>query len=163
MFETERCFINTFKKTDFVDVKKLFVNPEVRKFLGGIRQEDAIQVLLDEMLNTSDNSFYWAVREKHTDTFIGLVSLDPHHEGIYLEISYQLLPNWWGKGYATEVVQSIINYALNELNLTKVVAETQTANKTSCKLLERLGMELERTFIRFGAEQAIYSIIKSTK
>ncbi|RXY98407.1 GNAT family N-acetyltransferase [Fictibacillus sp. S7] len=163
MFETERCFINTFKKTDFVDVKKVFVNPEVRKFLGGIRQEDSIKVLLDEMLNSSDHSFYWVVREKHTDIFIGLVSLDPHQEGIYLEISYQLLPNWWGKGYATEVVQCIINYALNELSLKKVVAETQTANKTSCKLLERLGMELERTIIRFGAEQAIYSISKKTK
>ncbi|WP_338786346.1 GNAT family N-acetyltransferase [Metabacillus sp. FJAT-53654] len=56
-----------------------------------------------------------------------MVSLDPHHEGSYLEISYQLLPIWWGKGYATEVVKLIIHYALNELNLTKVVAETQSA------------------------------------
>ena len=91
----------------------------MRKFLGGIRQENSIEVLLDEMLNSSDNSIYWVIREKDTDSFMGLVSLDPHHDGIYLEISYQLLPNWWGKGYATEVVQTIINYAFNELNLTR--------------------------------------------
>lgn len=110
------------------------------------------------MLHSNDNSFYWVVREKHTDNFIGLVSLDLHHDGHYLEISYQFLPNWWGKGYATEVVQLIITFALNELNLSKIVAETQTANMSSCRLLEKLGMKLERTVSRFGNEQAIYSI-----
>ncbi|MFJ5714303.1 GNAT family N-acetyltransferase [Neobacillus sp. NPDC093127] len=158
MFETERCSINTFQKSDYFDVKKLYVNQEVRRFSGGIRQEDSIGVVMDEMLNSSDDSFYWVVREKLTENFIGLVSLDPHHEGVYPEISYQLLPEWWGSGYATEVIQVILNFALNELNLAKVVAETQTANKSSCRLLERVGMEWERTISRFGAEQAIYSI-----
>lgn len=158
LFETERCFIRTFQKSDYIDVKKLYVDEEVRKFLGGTRQENSIEIVLDEMLNSSTDSFYWIVREKRADNFIGLVSLDPHHDGVYFEISYQFLPSWWGKGYATEVVHLIIKYALNELNLSKVIAETQTANTPSCKLLERLGMELERTINRFGAEQAIYSI-----
>ncbi|ETI70891.1 GNAT family N-acetyltransferase [Neobacillus vireti] len=158
MFETDRCFINIFQESDYFDVKKLYVNHEVRRFLGGIRQEASIGVVMDEMLHSSDDSFYWVVREKHTDDFIGLVSLDPHHEGVYPEISYQFLPDWWGSGYATEVVQVILNFALNELNLVKVVAETQTANKSSCKLLEKVGMELERTISRFGSEQAIHSI-----
>ncbi len=161
LFETERCFMNTFQQSDYMDVKKLYVNQEVRKFLGGTRQENSIELVLNDMLNSGTDSMYWVVREKHTDDFIGLVSLDPHHDGDYLEISYQLLPNWWGKGYASEVVQLLIHYALNELNLSKVIAETQTANTSSCKLLERLGMELERTISRFGAEQAIYSIQSS--
>ncbi|MET3193780.1 GNAT family N-acetyltransferase [Bacillus sp. OAE603] len=158
MFETERCFINSFQKLDYDDVKKLYINKKVRNFLGGIPEEDSIRVVLDEMLNSNEDSYYWIVREIQTDTFIGLVSLTPHHDGLFLEISYQFLPNWWGSGYATEVVQVIIKYALNELKLTKVVAETQIANTPSCKLLEKLGMELEKKIIRFGAEQAIYSI-----
>lgn len=157
MFESERCLIKTLQKKDFVDVKKLFVNPEVRAFLGGIREESSVQTLLEEALNYP---FCWVAREKHTDAFIGFVSLERHHDGVDQEISYQFLPNWWGKGYATEVVGVILNYALEELNLTKVVAETQTANKASCKLLVRLGMKVERTIIRFGEKQAIYFIQK---
>jgi ribosomal-protein-alanine N-acetyltransferase len=42
----------------------------------------------------------------------------------------------WGAGYEAEVIRVIINYALNELNLSKVVAETQTANTSSCRLGE---------------------------
>ena len=63
-----------------------------------------------------------------------------------------------GKGYATEVVKELIGYAFEELRLAKVIAETQTANILSCKLLERVGMELEQKIQRFGAEQAIYAI-----
>jgi [ribosomal protein S5]-alanine N-acetyltransferase len=158
LFETERCFIRSFQKSDMTDVKKLYLDQEVRKYLGGIREDVSIRVIIEEMLNPSDSSYYWVVREKRTEDFIGLLSLDPHHDGVYLEISYQLLPNWWGVGYATEVVQVIIHFALNELNLPKVVAETQTANASSCKLLEKLGMELENKILRFGVVQSIYSI-----
>ncbi|WP_042221662.1 GNAT family N-acetyltransferase [Oceanobacillus manasiensis] len=158
MFKTERCYINSFKETDFADVQKLFVNQDVRKYLGGIRDEESIIGQLQSMLNPSDSAFYWVIREKQTDNFIGLVSLDPHHEGAFLEVSYQFLPVWWGKGYATESVLPIIQFAFNNLNQKKLLAETQTANKGSCRLLEKLGMQLERKTIRFGAEQSIYSI-----
>ena len=63
-------------------------------------------------------------------------------------------------GIASEVVNEIIKYALYDLNYPIVLAETQTANIASCKLLEKVGMKLERKIQRFGEEQAIYSIRK---
>ncbi|WP_404466870.1 GNAT family N-acetyltransferase [Planococcus rifietoensis] len=158
MFKTERCAITKLQESDYNEVKRIYENQEVRKFLGGIHQEASIGERFREMLDSSHDFFYWVVREKQTETMIGLVSLDLHHEGVYQEISYQFLPCWWGKGYASEVISVVIHFALYELNLPLIVAETQTANKASCKLLERLGMELERTIFRFGADQAIYSI-----
>lgn len=149
--------IDTIRETDFNDVRNLYTDPEVRKYLGGIREKNSIKSAMEKMLNPSRNSFYWIVREKQTGCFIGLVSLDPHHEGDYQEISYQFIPDYWGQGFATEVVGHIINFLLSELALSKIVAETQTANTASCKLLEKLGMTLERTVYRFNAEQAIYS------
>ena len=156
--ETERCVIRTYKESDAADVSRLFVHPDVRKFLGGIRDEKSTRGLAKEMAHAKDDAFYWTVWEKRTDHFMGLVSLDLHHDGNDHEISYQFLPNWWGRGYAHEVVGFLVRYALIELNLSKVMAETQTANQTSCRLLERIGMERERILVRFGAEQAIYSI-----
>jgi ribosomal-protein-alanine N-acetyltransferase len=59
---------------------------------------------------------------------------------------------------ATEVIGKLIDYGLNEYKLHKLVAETQTANIKSCKLLERVGMAMECKIHRFDAEQAVYSI-----
>jgi [ribosomal protein S5]-alanine N-acetyltransferase len=146
------------KRSDYEDVEQLYRNHKVRKYLGGVREEASIGAVLDYMLNATKESYYWVVREKNTAEFIGLISIDQHHNGIDLEVSYQLLPKWWGAGFATEVVQHIVNYALNELKLSRVIAETQSANTSSCRLLERIGMQLEKKIYRFGAEQAIYSI-----
>ncbi|WP_244440953.1 GNAT family N-acetyltransferase [Neobacillus jeddahensis] len=158
LLKTERCVLRSFQEEDFFDAKKLFVDQKVRRYLGGIRQEDSIQAILDEMLHPRDDSYYWVIRETETGEFIGLISLDPHHDSNDIEISYQILPEWWGAGYATEVVQEMIDYAFNELNLSKIIAETQTANLSSYKLLERVGMKFEKTVTRYGDEQAIYSI-----
>jgi ribosomal-protein-alanine N-acetyltransferase len=74
------------------------------------------------------------------------------------EISYEFLPQSWGNGYAFEVIRQLLMYALHELKLGRVIAETQTANVSSCRLLEKVGMKVEATLQRYGAEQALYGI-----
>ncbi|MGM8215003.1 GNAT family N-acetyltransferase [Bacillaceae bacterium W0354] len=160
MIETVRCLVQPIERTDFNDVKELYLNEEVRKFLGGVREKSSVKHVFDEMINSDIQSYYWAVRKRDTSEFIGLISLDPHHDGDNLEVSYQFLPKWWNKGYATEVVRVIIDFAFNTLNLPKIVAETQIANTSSCKLLEKLGMKIEDKVERFGTVQAIYSLEK---
>lgn len=157
MLESNRCSIRQFKHSDWEEVAELFKNSTVRKYLGGIRSEESIQTLLEEMIEQENKSYYWIIREKYTDRFVGLVSLDSYHDGINTEISYQLLPEWWNKGLATEVITEVLLLSFNKLKLTKIMAETQSANKASCRLLEKVGMRLERTLIRFGKEQSVYT------
>ncbi|MCP1355247.1 GNAT family N-acetyltransferase [Aneurinibacillus migulanus] len=161
MLETNRCLLTKLQQANYEDVKKLYVNEEVRKYLGGTLKEETIKKSFFKMVQPTIDSLYWVAREKHSNEFIGLISLDTHHDGTSTEVSYQLLPQWWGAGYATELVKEIIDYAFNQLNLPEVIAETQTANNASRRLLERLGMELVQTVQRFGEEQAIY-IIKNS-
>jgi [ribosomal protein S5]-alanine N-acetyltransferase len=157
---TKRCVLLPIQQSDYEDVTRLYQNEDVRKYLGGIKQEESIRAIMASMIEPSLNSFYFVVREKHTHNFIGLLSLDTHHDGVSTEVSYQFLPRWWGSGYATEVVNEVINFAFEELNNPVLVAETQTANRASCRLLERLGMQIQETIERFGAEQAIYRLEK---
>jgi [ribosomal protein S5]-alanine N-acetyltransferase len=158
LIETQRCLLQKIIPDDFKDIKKLYVNEDVRKYLGGSRKEADIQDSFSGMVHSKMESLYWVVRDKESNKFIGLVSLDTHHDKVSTEISYQLLPDWWGVGYATEIVSEILYYAFQVLKMPKVIAETQTANIASCKLLEKLGMKVTEKVNRFGAEQAIYSI-----
>lgn len=158
MLITTRCTLTKLEDNDYVDVLKLYRDEMVRKYLGGRVEEEQFKVKFNDMITVDDDTYYWVIREKGSMDFIGLISLDQYHDGVSKEVSYQLLPTYWGKGYATEVVERVIKYALQELKLSKVVAETQTANEKSCSLLKKVGMSLEDKVIRFGAEQSVFSI-----
>lgn len=64
-----------------------------------------------------------------------------------------------GYGYATQALEFVLNYSFNELNLKKVIAETQTQNKASIKLLERVGMIFGKSVERFGSNQSIFLLL----
>jgi len=88
--------------------------------------------------------------------FEGLLSLGPHHDGKDQEVSYQLLPEFWRRGLASESLRALMVEARERFGLDRVIAETQTANTRSIRLLESLGFQRERILVRFDAEQAIY-------
>lgn len=160
--ETSRCRLIKLNEIDFEDVKKIYINEEVRKYLGGaIAEEHTSNKFLDVLERSEKDSKTWVVKLKSNNDFIGLASLDNHVDGSDIEVSYEFMPNSWGFGYATEVIRQIITYAFSELSLMRLIAETQTANLSSCRLLVRNGMKLEKTVLRYGAEQAIYGIEKS--
>ena len=144
------------QEDDLEHVVRLYTNVDVRRFLGGTVEEESVRVLVAKLVQSKPPARYWTVYAQDGSEFIGLVSLDVHHNGMDVEVSYQFLPKWWGQGYAYEVVQAVVNYGLHDLGLQRVIAETQTANVASCKLLAHLGMRLEETLERFGVEQAIY-------
>ena len=59
------------------------------------------------------------------------------------DTSYMLSPKYWGQGIMTEVLQAILNYAFNEIELNRVQAEVFDGNIVSEKVLIKCGMRLE--------------------
>ena len=61
------------------------------------------------------------------------------------DLGYELDPEYWGHGYATEVVQGLLEFGFGELDLHRVWAYCLAENQPSWRLLERLGFGLEGT------------------
>lgn len=157
MIQTTRCDLMALRADDLEHVVRLYTDADVRRFLGGPVDEQTMRSRFPAILEPDTSTQRLAVRIKTDGSFAGLVTLSPHHDGVDTEVSYQFLPEWWGQGYATEAVQAVVTHALTHSGLPRVIAETQTANIASCRLLERIGMRLDRTVDRFGAEQSIYT------
>jgi [ribosomal protein S5]-alanine N-acetyltransferase len=155
IIETQRCLCAPLAESDFPRVAKLYTNHEVRRFLGGVRELSPDRFA---RLCSVSGSPSWTVRENETGEFIGMVSLGRHHDGEDMEVSYQFLPESWGKGLAREAVGAVVDYARNNLNLVRIIAETQGANNRSKALLERLGMRPFGWLTRFGEEQVLYEL-----
>ena len=97
------------------------------------------------------------VRPQRQDAAIGLMVLNPHKDGADYEVSYIFSHSSWGQGFATEATAQIVDHALNDLGLKRVIAETQSANAASCRMLAKLGFSEEARLERFGAEQVIFA------
>lgn len=63
----------------------------------------------------------------------------PDDEGS-VEIGYGLLENYWHKGYATEAVGALMDWAW-EQDVRKVKAETLPDNPGSIRILEKIGVK----------------------
>lgn len=86
--------------------------------------------------------------------YIGSVSLTDYYDGVSTEISYGLLPEFWGEGYAYEAVRWVVENTM----IDKLIAETQLANLASIKLLKKLNFTQVRQIERFGQQQVIYQL-----
>jgi RimJ/RimL family protein N-acetyltransferase len=62
----------------------------------------------------------------------------PPQEGT-AEIGYSVLPQFQGRGYATEMVGGLVRWALEQPGVFRVVAETEWANPASVRVLSKAG------------------------
>ena len=80
-----------------------------------------------------------SVREDSEPIGWGGLSVDPEEPEWGLEISYAFSPSSWGKGYATELVQSSLAYAFGPLDAKAVHAFAKQENAASVRVLEKCG------------------------
>ena len=64
------------------------------------------------------------------------------------ELGYRFLPEFWGKGYATESGKAVLEYGFYQMNLSKIYACVDIENSGSDKILkDKLGFESQGTFL----------------
>jgi len=118
------------------------MNGEVMRYITGkaLNTREANE-RFEAMIDTNDKipeiGFY-KVYEKNENSFIGLGKL-VFIKGSTAEIGYSLLPRFWGKRYASEIVGCFIEYAQKLSYITDLVAVVNPDNIASKKLLLKYG------------------------
>ena len=129
---------------------ELLGDERVGRTLGGVySREEAAGFLAQEIARWADEGFgYWSWRERATGELVargGLHRVAIEGEEMF-EIGWAVLPSRSGRGYATELGQASIDVAAR-LGLTPVVAYTLPDNAASRRVMEKLGMTYDRTFV----------------
>jgi RimJ/RimL family protein N-acetyltransferase len=60
-------------------------------------------------------------------------------------LGYNIAPDHWGKGLATEAAAAVLDYAFRTLDIKKVQSRADTRNKASIGVMQKLGMTEEVT------------------
>lgn len=151
--ETERLILRQFTTADVELLFDLDSDPEVMRYVGGISpsrdeiEQDYIPAYL-EYYARGDRFGFWAVIEKATGDFLGWFHFRPDPDGHATDpdLGYRLRRITWGKGYATEGSLALVRKGFEELGVERVTASAYAENTASRRVMEKLGMTLERTF-----------------
>lgn len=153
---THRLLLRALQPDDRDFASTLLSDEKVRLYLGGIVPPHSQEHALASLFSLEADTMVWLAVKQATHERLGLVYLSKHSEEKYFELSYQFAVTAWSKGYATEACKAVVDFALHNLKLERIVAETQAKNLASCRLLERLNMQELRRLQRFNAEQIVF-------
>ena len=131
------------------------------RFLGGVKNSDESELALNKYLNyhlQHPGYGYWCAQLKDSNLFAGWFLVKVLPETGETEIGYRLLPEFWGKGIATEGAKNMIRYAVENLNKKKVVGVASPDNIASRKVLENAGLTFKKYGRFYQAECAYYSL-----
>ncbi len=59
------------------------------------------------------------------------------------DMGFELSPDYWGRGYATEAARAMVDWGFGEWWLDRIHAHCVSENTASARVLQRVGMRLE--------------------
>jgi len=155
LFETKRLIIRRFTVEDVDAVLHFSSNPEVIKLTGDkliSTPEEAEKIIKDIWLPEYEKYGYarMAVIHKKDQKLIGFAGLKYEPEWGGTDIGYRFLPEYWGKGIATEASLPFIFYGFKILKLPKIIGVAFSTNPASSKVLEKIGLKYQKSLDLLG-------------
>jgi RimJ/RimL family protein N-acetyltransferase len=79
-----------------------------------------------------------------------------------VEIGWRLGRQYWGQGLATEAARAVLHFAFADRGLDRVVSIHQVGNDASARIMQKLGMRLDRQTINpsSGRPARVYAITR---
>ncbi|QRG70547.1 GNAT family N-acetyltransferase [Brevibacillus choshinensis] len=149
ILETERLYLRYQTEDDAAFILELVNDPAWIQFIGdrGVRTvEQARSYIANGAIAMYQKYGFglYLVARKEDDVPIGLCGLIKRDGLEDVDIGFAYLPPYRSKGYAYEAAAAVMQYARQEVGLTRVVAITNVDNHASGRLLEKIGLRFER-------------------
>jgi len=153
--ETERLILREIVSSDAEAMFEMDSNVEVHKYLGNkpfktiTDSEDNIRFIRQQYVDNGIGR--WAVVTKAGNQFAGwsglkLITTQLNNHVNFYEIGYRFLPQFWGKGFATESALATIAYGFEVLKLDAIYAIAHRDNVASRHTLQKCGLRITGQF-----------------
>ncbi len=148
MLTTKRAIIRPLEENDFNALIEMYLEPDSNKFIAPLRDKNEnfyATFLKNKIKNNQTKLGFWTVVETSSNEIMGTVNLnyfEPlaiHHIGCHLKRSY------WNLGFATELLNALIEYGKNQEGYSPIHGLVESGNFASKKLMEKLGLNYLKT------------------
>lgn len=141
-------------------LRRMDSNPKVMAMLGGPRTAaDTDAYLARNLAHWDEHGFgIWILRDPLSGEVLGRAGLRHLEVGgaDEIELAFALLPDFWGRGLATEAARACVTIGRDWLNFPSVVALTLPANLASQRVIRKAALTLERELVHAGAPHLLF-------
>lgn len=148
MIRTERLLLRPWRDDDGDALARPLADPQAMADVGGpVNREVSDRRLATFQATYRERGFCkWGI--EHDGSFIGYCGVMPsgpgHPLGDHHEVGWRLLPQSWGRGFATEAGRAALAHALSAIDLPEVLAYTAADNHRSQAVIAKLGLRRDR-------------------
>jgi len=161
VLNSERLIFTKYTESDYGNFKKLLMSDDVMKNITGkglseTETKEKFESVM-EANSTMPEIGYYYMTQKSDEAYIGLgkltyfkhEKLEKNTDTVRAEIGYLLLPDFWGKKYASEITARLIQHAIEVSKIKELIGIVNLPNQASKKVLTNNGFLLqEKDFYR---------------
>lgn len=134
---------------DWELIRSIYSNPALMKHIGTVRSDEDIRRNFEKELAPwsleSTHWLTWIIHETASGKDVGLVSICTRNlETLTAEIGFIIQEAFKGKGYATEAIKLIIDFAADTFGFKTFTAVCSEEHAASRRVLEKAGMNLDK-------------------
>ena len=167
LLESERLIFREQTLTDAENIFLMLSDPVVTEFYD--LHVDSYQQAID--LITNDGERYqqgqcvrWVIHDKQTNKFIGSCGINRFETSNDVAvIGYELVSSVWGKGYATEAINKVVEFLFSEQCpqfVNRIEAYVMLGNMASDTVLNKTGFKYEGILRQLGKWKGNYHDLK---
>ena len=157
--ETNRLQHRAFVVDDAGAFFDLNSNPDVMRFTGEplLPSLDAARHAIANYTDFDEVGYgRWACVLKETQTVIGFCGLKYLSDLDAVDVGYRFLPQYWGRGLASEACMASLDFGFSKLCLDQIIGLVLPDNAASIRVLEKSGMQSDGEFVYDGTRTLRY-------
>jgi [ribosomal protein S5]-alanine N-acetyltransferase len=144
--ETERLVLRPLSVDDAPAIHRISNEPRVRRYLWDDEPVPSAQiqavVVQSVRMFSEEGVGLFGVRLRGSAELVGFGGFGHTRDGPQeIELIYELVPELWGMGLATEASRACLRHAFEAAGLDRVVAGADALNVASLRVIEKLGMK----------------------
>jgi len=146
-----RITIRRLKRSDCESIYVHIKDPRVLRYLPAVpnpynRDDARTWIALTHRKARRDTAYHFGIEHNQEREIIGGMSFNEvNHHDLDGELGYWLAHRHWRKGYVSEALRLMLDFAFKELKLRRVYAFVAVSNRPSQALLEKHGFRREGT------------------
>ncbi|MCV2883443.1 GNAT family N-acetyltransferase [Aestuariibacter sp. AA17] len=161
-FETDTFILRPLTLDDAAALNAVNQNPLVMKYIK--EPESTVEETREYLRNgpLADYETYGYGRhaciDKASGKLIGFSGIKYLPEFGHADVGYRFLPEYWGKGLATQTASITLQYGLEQCGLTNMLGIAIPENHASIRVLEKLGMRFRQYVDYFDTKCSLLSL-----